>query len=97
LLLFTYTDLEKAKALAERLALDANEMLPLFLKEIRFMTANIHFLRGDYMLAKLKYRELLTMELKPKMQSQVFNNLAFASFAHVLDIPKLRESFPDKV
>ena len=33
------------------------------------MTANIHFFRGDYMLAKLKYRELLTMDLKPQMNS----------------------------
>jgi hypothetical protein len=24
------------------------------------------------------------------------NNLAFASFAHVLDIPKLKEAFPEK-
>jgi hypothetical protein len=27
----------------------------------------------------------------------VLNNLGFASFAHVLDIPRLREAFPDKV
>jgi hypothetical protein len=69
LLLYTYTDLDKAKALSERMALDAKDMLPLFLKELKFMTANIHFLRGDYMLAKLKYRELLTMDLKPQMNS----------------------------
>jgi hypothetical protein len=61
------------------------------------MTANILFLRNEYLLAKLKFRELLSMDLKPKLQSQVLNNLAFVSFAHVLDIPRLRETFPDKV
>ena len=73
-----------------------DDLLPIHLKELRFMTANVHFLKGDYMIAKNKYRELLTMDLKPKMESQVLNNLGFTSFAHVLDIPRLQEKFPDK-
>lgn len=64
-MLYTYTNLDQATAYSERLMKD--ELLPVHLKELRFMTANVHFLKGDYMLAKNKYRELLSMDLKPKL------------------------------
>ena len=65
LLLYTYTDIKKALDFATKLNKQAPEMLPLHFKELRFMTANVHFLHGEYMQAKLIYRELLSMDLKP--------------------------------
>jgi len=58
--------LNKALDFASRLNKEAPDLLPLHFKELRFMTANVHFLHGDYMQAKLIYRELLSMELKPQ-------------------------------
>jgi hypothetical protein len=67
LLFYTFTNLDKALVYSERLEKDEAEMLPIHLKELKFMSANILFLSRDYMCAKLKYRELLAMDLKPTL------------------------------
>ena len=67
LLLLTHTNLDKALTYSQRLEKDMPELLPIHLKELKFMSANILFLHKDYSAAKLRYRELLGMDLKPTL------------------------------
>lgn len=48
LLLYTHSDLEKAKTLGAQMMTDLDEFLPLHSKELNFMMANIHFLSGNH-------------------------------------------------
>ena len=90
LLLYTYTDLEKAKELGERMLADLDEFLPVHSKDLHFMMGNIHFLSHDFDQAKAMYRQTLRMSPKPTLEAQTLNNLAFCSWMHLLDLPKLK-------
>jgi tetratricopeptide (TPR) repeat protein len=59
LLLYTYTDLDKAIEYGQGLKAAEKEFLPIHVKDLSFMVANIHFLRGDYGQAKTAYRSTL--------------------------------------
>ena len=96
LILYTHSDIEKAKNFGERLLIDSDEYGAVNKKEIDFMMGNIHFLDGDHAKAKQAYRKTLKLNLQPHMEANVLNNLAFASWMHVLDLPKLGENNPMK-
>jgi len=69
LLLYTYTDLEKAKELGERMLADLDEFLPVHSKDLHFMMGNIHFLSHDFDQAKAMYRQTLRMSPKPTLEA----------------------------
>jgi tetratricopeptide (TPR) repeat protein len=92
LLLYTYSDIEKAKAHGEKMLTNIEDYLPVHNKDLTFMLANINFLAGDHEKAKNMYRHVLKLAPKPILEAQVLNNLAFTSWMHVLTIPKLDES-----
>jgi hypothetical protein len=48
LLLFTYSDIGKAKALGEQMLSKVEDYLPAHEKDLTFMLANIYFLAGNY-------------------------------------------------
>jgi len=48
LILFTHTDLEKAKEMGEMMLTDLDEFLPVHSKDLHFMLGNIYFLSGDF-------------------------------------------------
>lgn len=48
LVLYTHTDLAKAKSFAERLLIDIDEYLPSHQRELYFAVANIYVLNGQY-------------------------------------------------
>ena len=56
LILYTHSDIEKAKKFGERLLIDKEEFGQVNRKDISFMLGNIHFLDGDYAKAKKAYR-----------------------------------------
>jgi len=95
LLLYTFTDLDKAIEYGKGLKAAEKEFLPIHVKDLTFMVANIHFLRGDYSMAKLSYRSTLQSSPSDEVKYQVLNNLGFTSFAHVLDIPKIKDQISD--
>ena len=59
------------------------------------MLGNICFLEGDYRQAKDFYRNTLKMAPKPQLEADVLNNLAFTSWMHVVDLPKLKKEGAD--
>ncbi len=59
LVLFSNTDIAKAKQFAERLLLDTDELLPSHQRELFFAAANIYLLNGQYAQAKAFYRNCL--------------------------------------
>ena len=69
LLLYTYTDLEKAKELGERMLADLDEFLPVHSKDLHFMMGNIYFLAHDFDQAKSMYRQTLRMSPKPTLEA----------------------------
>ena len=71
---------------------DMEDYLPVHNKDLTFMLANINFLAGDYDRAKKMYRHVLKLAPRPLLEAQVLNNLAFTSWMHMLNIPKLDES-----
>ena len=89
LLFYTYTDINYALEYGERMIADQNDFYPVHTKELFFMQGNVHFLRGDYRRAKLMYRKVLKMGPKPELEAKLLNNLAFACWMHMLDIPKI--------
>ena len=84
LLLFTHTNIGKAKSYAERLLEDIDETLPAHQRELYFMTGNIYLLLRDYERAKDFYRKCLQLQPKPKQESQLLNNLAYACWQHMM-------------
>lgn len=68
---------------------DIEEFLPVHAKELNFMMANIYFLTGNHDEAKKLYRHVLRLAPKPQLESMILNNLAFTSWMHLLDLPKL--------
>lgn len=93
LVFHTHTDLTKANELGERMLMDIEETLPAHSKDLHFMIGNIHFLSGEFTKAKTLYRQTLKMSPKPVLEAQTLNNLAFCSFMHLLDLPKLKEKY----
>ena len=91
LVMLTHTDLEKANEMGGRMLTDIDEILPTHSKDLHFMLGNIHFLSGDFVKAKTLYRQTLKMSPRPALESQTLNNLAFCSFMHLLDLPKLKK------
>ena len=69
---------------------DIEEYLPVHAKELNFMMANIYFLENDHEKAKKFYRHVLKLAPKPQLEAMLLNNLAFASWMHLLDLPKLK-------
>ena len=59
------------------------------------MLGNVSFLEGDYARAKAFYRDALKLGPQPKLEADILNNLAFASWMHVLDLPKLKADGTD--
>ena len=96
MILYTHSDIEKAKKFGERLLIDKEEFGQVNRKDISFMLGNIHFLDGDYAKAKKAYRQTLALDLQPHMEADVLNNLAFSSWMHVLDLPKHGDDNPMK-
>lgn len=92
LLLYTYSDVAKAQAYGERMMTDLDDYLPVQQKELNFMLANASFLSGNHSRAKTLYRHTLKQAPQPKLESQVLNNLAFCSWMHLLELPKLTEA-----
>ena len=92
LILYTHTDLEKAKNFGERMLADLDDFLPVHSKDLHFMLGNIHFLAGDFDKAKSMFRQILKMSPRPVLEAQTLNNLAFCSWMHLLELPKLRQS-----
>ena len=90
LIFLTHTDLGKAKEMGDRMLIDLEEFLPVHSKDLHFMLGNIQFLTGDYDKAKDMYRQTLRMSPRPALEAKVLNNLAFCSFIHLLDLPKLK-------
>lgn len=89
LVLLTHTDLEKAKTQGERMLTDLDEFLPVHSKDLHFMLGNVYFLAGDHDKAKSMFRQTLKMSPRPELEAKVLNNLAFCSWMHLLEIPKL--------
>lgn len=96
LVFFIHTDLEKAKDMGEQMLADLDEFLPVHSKDLHFMLGNIHFLSGDFDLAKQMFRQVLKMSPRPALEAQVLNNLAFCSWMHLLDLPKLKKELDGK-
>ena len=69
LILYTHTDLEKAKDLGEEMLADLDEYLPAHNKDLHFMLGNIHFLSGDFDQSKAMYRQVLKMSPRPTLES----------------------------
>ena len=90
LIFLTHTDLVKAKEMGDRMLIDLEEFLPVHSKDLHFMLGNIQFLTGDYDKAKDLYRQILRMSPRPALEAKVLHNLAFCSFIHLLDLPKLK-------
>jgi len=90
LILLTHTNLEKAREMGERMLTDLDEFSPVQGKDLHFMLGNIHFLSGDFVKAKEMYRQTLRLNPKATLEAQVLNNLAFCSWMHLLDLPKLK-------
>ena len=90
LVLLTHTDLEKAKEYGERMQADLDDFLPVHSKDLHFMMGNIHFLSGEYDLAKSAYRQTLKMSPRAELEALVLNNLGFCSWMHLLDLPKIK-------
>jgi tetratricopeptide (TPR) repeat protein len=82
LVLFTHTDLAKAKSFAERLLLDIDDYLPSHQRELYFAVANIYLLNGQYPQAKAFYRNCLKLSSKPLIEAKILNNLAVACWYH---------------
>ena len=55
-----------------------------------FLVGNIHFLKNDFKQSKDMYRQVLKMSPQPKLEAHILNNLAFASWMHVMEIPKIK-------
>ena len=91
LIFFTHTDLEKAREMGDRMLTDIDEFLPVHSKDLHFMLANIHFLSGDFVKAKTLYRQTLKMSPRADLEARLLNNLAFCSFMHLLELPKLKK------
>ena len=98
LLFYTHTNIEKAKEYGEAMIKDVDEFYPVHKKDLFFMVGNAHFLKGEYAKAKDRYRQVLKMGPNQKLESQILNNMAFTSWMHVLDIPKIKRELlgPDK-
>ena len=88
LTLYTYSDIKKAQQLAERMMIDIDDYLPTHNKELTFMMGNINLLNGDYVKAKEMYRHGLKSAPQPLMEAHILNNLAFASWMHLIELPK---------
>lgn len=97
LILLTHTDLGKAKEMGDRMLTDLDEFLPVHSKDLHFMLGNIHFLSGDYNEAKDMYRQTLKMSPRPALEAKVLNNLAFCSWMHLLDLPKLKKQLEGQI
>jgi tetratricopeptide (TPR) repeat protein len=69
LLLYTYSDIRKAKAHGERMLADMEDYLPVHNKDLTFMLANINFLAGDHERAKNMYRHVLKLAPKPLLEA----------------------------
>lgn len=91
LILFTHTDLEKAKEYGERMLSDLDNFLPVHSKDLHFMMGNIYFLSGDFTTAKKMFRQVLKMSPRAALEAQTLNNLAFCSWMHLLELPKLKK------
>jgi len=91
LLFYTHTDIDKAETYGDRMLKDVDEYLPVHYKQICFMLANVHFLKGDHQGAKNLYRNVLKLAPKPVLEAKVLNNLAFTSWMHVLDLKSDKE------
>jgi len=83
LLLFTYSDIDKAAKYGERLLVDVDDFLPGHRRELFFMLGNIYFLNKQFSKAKSFYRNCLKLAPKPKLEAQILNNLAFTSWVHL--------------
>jgi hypothetical protein len=88
LTLYTYSDINKAQLLAERMMMDIEDYLPAHNKELTLMMGNINLLNGDYVKAKEMYRHGLKSAPQPQMEAHILNNLAFASWMHLIELPK---------
>ena len=97
LILFTHTDLEKAKDLGEMMLADLDNFLPVHSKDLHFMLGNIYFLSGDFTKAKQMFRQVLKMSPRPALEAQILNNLAFCSWMHLLELPKLKKQLEGKI
>ena len=97
LVYYTHTDLGKAKEMGEQMLTDLDEFLPVHSKDLHFMLGNIHFLSGEYDQAKQMFRQVLRMSPKPALEAQVLNNLAFCSWMHLLELPKLKQQMEGKI
>jgi len=95
LIFLTHTDLEKAMDQGERMLADLDEYLPVHSKDLHFMLGNIYFLSGDFDKSKSMFRQTLKMSPRPSLESKVLNNLAFCSWMHLLDFPKLEQRLTD--
>ena len=69
LVLFTHTDLDKAREYGERMLADLDEFLPIHNKDLHLMLGNIQFLSGDYVKAKSMFRQVLKMSPRPAMEA----------------------------
>lgn len=88
LTLYTYSDINKAQLLADRMMMDIEDYLPAHNKELTLMMGNINLLNGDYVKAKEMYRHGLKSAPQPQMEAHILNNLAFASWMHLMELPK---------
>ena len=91
LVFLTHTDLEKAREMGERMMADIEDTLPVHSKDLHFQLGNIQFLSGNFVKAKTLYRQTLKMSPRPALEAKTLNNLAFCSFMHLLDLPKLQK------
>lgn len=68
--------------------MDIEDYLPAHNKELTLMMGNINLLNGDYVKAKEMYRHGLKSAPQPQMEANILNNLAFASWMHLIELPK---------
>jgi tetratricopeptide (TPR) repeat protein len=90
LLFYTYTNIEQASEYGKRMIKDQDEFYPVHVKDLYFMLGNVETLKSDYRKAKDFYRKVLKLGPQPALESQILNNLAFASWMHLIELPKIK-------
>jgi tetratricopeptide (TPR) repeat protein len=65
LLLYTHSNIAKANEFGEFMMKDSDDYLPLNVKDLTFMMANVSMLNGDHSKAKSMYRHILKQAPKP--------------------------------